>query len=384
MTEILHFVIAFVYLGVLLVTPYFYVPPYQFWLMFVVGLSATYTFCVVVFARAHVQSVIATIVVFAFLFPLGIEAEAFGSWAAFFSDFSENTVRAVIFRMHLLLPLITALVTIAFLRQFGRGRVAKDLTLRATQKNVVKSGQYIGKKSWRPTRVSTAMLTSSIGAFIAIWFLTAPVVGMMSARPLVALLLVVVASFAYIFFFAVMVEMLYTCAAHIYHLESKSLGFLNDPHISGNSKDWAIYSILSCIGSYFMTIYAFAMAYRILSNADAQAFNIDIKDTFTALYFSFVTSATLGYGDILPQSNFARGLVIFQIIINLIYVIFFFSLVAGVAANVAGGRKIQNRSIRLLTLRPKAGSFKALRPFCLRRGFIAQLNGRRKRFRRRI
>ncbi len=34
----------------------------------------------------------------------------------------------------------------------------------------------------------------------------------------------------------------------------------------------------------------------------------------SALYFSFVTLATLGYGDFLPKSDMARGLVVFEVI----------------------------------------------------------------------
>jgi hypothetical protein len=39
----------------------------------------------------------------------------------------------------------------------------------------------------------------------------------------------------------------------------------------------------------------------------------------SAIYFSFVTLATLGYGDFLPKSELARGLTIFEVIGGQLY-----------------------------------------------------------------
>jgi hypothetical protein len=40
----------------------------------------------------------------------------------------------------------------------------------------------------------------------------------------------------------------------------------------------------------------------------------------TAIYFSFVTLATLGYGDVLPRSEAARGLAIFEAVAGQLYI----------------------------------------------------------------
>ena len=40
----------------------------------------------------------------------------------------------------------------------------------------------------------------------------------------------------------------------------------------------------------------------------------------TAIYFSFVTLATLGYGDVIPRSEVARGLAIFEAVAGQLYI----------------------------------------------------------------
>ena len=39
----------------------------------------------------------------------------------------------------------------------------------------------------------------------------------------------------------------------------------------------------------------------------------------TAIYFSFVTLASLGYGDVLPVSDPARGLAVLQVVSGQLY-----------------------------------------------------------------
>lgn len=47
-----------------------------------------------------------------------------------------------------------------------------------------------------------------------------------------------------------------------------------------------------------------------------------------SLYFSVVTIATVGYGDIVPKSVDARLLVSLEILVGVFYQIFFFSILA--------------------------------------------------------
>lgn len=80
--------------------------------------------------------------------------------------------------------------------------------------------------------------------------------------------------------------------------------------------------------SYFWTVYGFAIAYTFLSMANTKSFNVGALGIFDATYFSLTTAATVGYGDIVPISAAARSLVMAEIVLDLVYVVFFFSVLA--------------------------------------------------------
>jgi hypothetical protein len=87
--------------------------------------------------------------------------------------------------------------------------------------------------------------------------------------------------------------------------------------------------IFNAAFGYFCTIYAFALTYRFLSKSDSEAFHEAIPDFITSLYFSIVTIATVGYGDIVPKNWPAKLLVSAEVLIGVAYSIFFFSIIAG-------------------------------------------------------
>jgi len=80
--------------------------------------------------------------------------------------------------------------------------------------------------------------------------------------------------------------------------------------------------------SYLMTIYLFTVIFRTICNFDSGAFNPAIETIFDAIYFSIVTLASVGYGDILPVSGFARLMVSIEILSGVAYSVFFLSVVA--------------------------------------------------------
>ena len=81
--------------------------------------------------------------------------------------------------------------------------------------------------------------------------------------------------------------------------------------------------------SYGMTAYLFSVIFKAISNLDKTAFNPAIEELSTAGYFSIVTIATVGYGDIVPVSGWARFMASTEILIGVAYGVFFFSVIAG-------------------------------------------------------
>jgi voltage-gated potassium channel len=85
--------------------------------------------------------------------------------------------------------------------------------------------------------------------------------------------------------------------------------------------------IIVMLLGYFFTIYAFGVAYIFMSAVDQNAFSsARTLSLIDGMYFSVVTAATVGYGDIVPVSNPARIGVIIEIILSLLYVVFLFSV----------------------------------------------------------
>ena len=73
--------------------------------------------------------------------------------------------------------------------------------------------------------------------------------------------------------------------------------------------------IFAAMDVYLLSAIIFGVCYWVLNQAWPGSFGKSSMDSFTqsdAIYFSFVTIATLGYGDIVPTSDPARGLVILE------------------------------------------------------------------------
>jgi voltage-gated potassium channel len=78
---------------------------------------------------------------------------------------------------------------------------------------------------------------------------------------------------------------------------------------------------------YAILVIVFAAIYGIISHSwDAHQFRIGTEyralTYFEALYFSVVTLATVGYGDIVPASNLVRALVAVEVIIGVMLILF--------------------------------------------------------------
>lgn len=84
---------------------------------------------------------------------------------------------------------------------------------------------------------------------------------------------------------------------------------------------------LVCI-SYVIAVYGFGIAYVFVSRLHANSFNVGSLDLISGIYFSAVTIATVGYGDIVPTASTTKLMVIGEILVGLLYAVFFFSIVA--------------------------------------------------------
>jgi len=85
--------------------------------------------------------------------------------------------------------------------------------------------------------------------------------------------------------------------------------------------------IIPLFTSYLYNIYAFAVAYSYISHIWPESFNTKSPlSTIDSIYFCVITSATIGYGDIVPVTSTAKIIVIIQTLLNLFYVIFLFSV----------------------------------------------------------
>lgn len=92
-------------------------------------------------------------------------------------------------------------------------------------------------------------------------------------------------------------------------------------HLQEGTIETPLGFVLSSLVSYGLTLYGFCVLFVLLSKLDGQSFSQEL-DFLSSVYFTIVTAATVGYGDIVPVSKTARCFVTAEIIISFLYVIF--------------------------------------------------------------
>lgn len=136
------------------------------------------------------------------------------------------------------------------------------------------------------------------------------------------------ATFLFLQLWMLIAEYAFTSASAFYGWRRRSLFTFLYSH----PPNWARLPRLSFVAvmfvSYFFTIYAFGIAYLFLSHRDLTAFVPGALSFVDAMYFSVITAATVGYGDIHPATETAKVLVMAEVIISLMYVVFLFSAVS--------------------------------------------------------
>jgi ion channel len=84
--------------------------------------------------------------------------------------------------------------------------------------------------------------------------------------------------------------------------------------------------IYAGVSMYLMLGFAFGAVFyliNILNPASFSANTPSARETPDLMYFSFVTLATLGYGDITPRTNLARSLAVLESIAGMLYIAVF-------------------------------------------------------------
>ena len=85
--------------------------------------------------------------------------------------------------------------------------------------------------------------------------------------------------------------------------------------------------LLIIIATYASAMVIYACIYGLLSTIESKSFSRPLVDFTDALYFSAITIATVGYGDIYPTSAFAKTVVISEILIGILLLGFLLSIV---------------------------------------------------------
>jgi ion channel len=94
--------------------------------------------------------------------------------------------------------------------------------------------------------------------------------------------------------------------------------------------------ICAGLSAYLLLGVLWMFAYILTAHIDPGSFTISAGpdvgrtlDSYSALYFSFITLCTVGYGDILPASHFARMLVTLEAISGTIFITVLISRLVG-------------------------------------------------------
>jgi voltage-gated potassium channel len=106
--------------------------------------------------------------------------------------------------------------------------------------------------------------------------------------------------------------------------------------------------MLAALTAYLLIALAFAALYSLVSDLDSQSFRLpewiergSAEAVRTEMvYFSLVTLATLGYGDVLPSSPFTQMLAVLEAVIGQFFMTVLVAWLVGmfISDNFAGGR----------------------------------------------
>jgi len=85
--------------------------------------------------------------------------------------------------------------------------------------------------------------------------------------------------------------------------------------------------LLTIVLAYGYVVLFYAALYRLLSIRTPNAFDRRLEDFVDAVYFSTITIATVGYGDITPRIVTAKLLVISEVLFGILLLVFALAVV---------------------------------------------------------
>lgn len=91
-------------------------------------------------------------------------------------------------------------------------------------------------------------------------------------------------------------------------------------------------ALTTAMASFGLTLYGYGVIYVYVSHLSANAFHPGPLGVVDAAYFTVITAATVGFGDIYPSSTTARLLVLSEVVWSFFYVIVVISTAASAAA----------------------------------------------------
>ena len=103
------------------------------------------------------------------------------------------------------------------------------------------------------------------------------------------------------------------------------LGFQFSPIISYRR------SLISLFINFLEISIGFGLLYFLGCQRFSEFFNHPFDSPLHAIYFSFITSATVGYGDVYPTHVVARVLVIMQVVFSFVFIGLIFNYFASKA-----------------------------------------------------
>jgi hypothetical protein len=90
--------------------------------------------------------------------------------------------------------------------------------------------------------------------------------------------------------------------------------------------------IYAGICMYVMLGFAFGAVFYLVNILNPNSFAANGTESPDLMYFSFVTLATLGYGDITPKTNIARSLAVIEALVGMLYIAIFMARLVSMRA----------------------------------------------------